>query len=265
MWNVRFIGVYGYVTRARNYIGLKWSVAVACSPCPDNRSFVSPPSQATGRSRSNVLSLPLTRERARATEIREGRSRGHSRSISGSLFRFGFSPLSNRLDSYILFVSSLFLRRIRLVSILFGNIRSRDAILSSSSLDGTKYTRRGRGKHTRANEKIKCAIIEAQFLFAPLSSTERRNTIAKYKQTRTVYTPRLIKFPFRLRVFSLASRFFLYFSLISLGPLFFKKGIISNGGVMAAPILGIVDSIQGVSSLSSDSFRTDGKKNSIFE
>lgn len=132
-------------------------------------------------------------------------------------------------------------------------------------MEGTKYTRRGRGKHTRANEKIKCAIIEAQFLFAPLSSTERRNTIAKYKQTRTVYTPRLIKFPFRLRVFSLASRFFLYFSLISLGPLFFKKGIISNGGVMAASILGIVDSIQGVASLSSDSFRTDGKKNSIFE
>lgn len=153
MWNVRFIGVYGYVTRARNYIGLKWSVAVACSPCPDNRSFVSPPSQATGRSRSNVLSLPLTRERARATEIREGRSRGHSRSISGSLFRFGFSPLSNRLDSYILFVSSLFLRRIRLVSILFGNIRSRDAILSSQPGWKERNTRGGGGASTREQTK----------------------------------------------------------------------------------------------------------------
>lgn len=45
MWNVRFIDVYGYVTRARNYIGLKWSVAAAVAwrvPIID-RLFLSEP------------------------------------------------------------------------------------------------------------------------------------------------------------------------------------------------------------------------------
>lgn len=84
-----------------------------CLACPDNRSFVS---LGTGQLADPDRTCYLCRlwERARATEIREGRSRGHSRSISGSLFRFGFSPLSNRLDSYILFVyPPLFLCQIR--------------------------------------------------------------------------------------------------------------------------------------------------------
>lgn len=87
-----------------------------CLACPDNRSFVSLGTRQLA-DRDRTCYLCRLWERARATEIREGRSRGHSRSISGSLFRFGFSPLSNRLDSYILFVSSLFLCQIRRVSI----------------------------------------------------------------------------------------------------------------------------------------------------
>lgn len=146
-------------------------------------------------------------------------------------------------------------------------------LLSKNGTILEKYTR---GQYTRVNKKeneMKCAIIndydddEAQFLFT-LSSTERRNTIAKYKYSYSLHatldkvsipSPRFFRFPRSL--------------FISLSAQLFQKENKYRAGVWwLRDFDSWIDSIQGVvsASLSSDSFHTrgeegGGEKNSIFE